>query len=728
VILVADSATANADFVAPICFPTPGPVDVPFTNLSTGDSIRYKWTVNPAAGTSFVNGTSDTSTNPVIRFTSGGKYDVTLVVLNACNRPVWTGEVNLRYVPVIDTNSIPPGCFPPYSFNPYTANYFTFDNGGDDAATYNWIFSGGAPANSTQQDPGNVTFNAAGTFQVKATITNICGLDSITQNVTVLNNIVPNAGPDLNVCTSSPAQNLNALPAGGVWRGNGITDSVAGTFNPNGLPAGKDTIVYVLNPLSNCPTYDTLIITISEIIGLTAGPPQTICKQSGLLALVNNPAFPGGTWFGGGVVQANPGLFDPAGVTPGVYQVGYSYTDPTGSCTDTAFKDITVFDSVRVNYNIPPLCAGQAYDFGSSTGNIQSAIWDFGDGSPLVNLVSPSHTYNNPGNYTVRIYAQTPDGCRDTILIPVVVSSIPPLSFTVAPQVSCDGQNIVFDFPPAHVPANKYTWDFGVQQVITLTPDQQVINFPKPILRDSNFNVLLTAEYDCGPISYFDTVKVKASPKARFGTSQNGCSPFTPSIFNLSYGSPDTYTWDFGNGQTGTGFNPTPPTYINNSRNDTTYKIKLTATNTCGTDTITNSITVLGNQVTANVIASTTQGCQPLEVQFSSFVNPPEATVFWDFGDGGTSFSENPIYTYNGFGVFNAKMIATTGCGKDSVTTTITVHPKPDADFILPGNLCAGIPATFTNSSTGASSYVWTFSNGIISSLTNHPIKIARTR
>lgn len=49
------------------------------------------------------------------------------------------------------------------------------------------------------------------------------------------------------------------------------------------------------------------------------------------------------------------------------------------------------------------LCAGQTTEFEiSANGFVQSAVWDFGDGSVLNNAVQPSHVFPGPGNYTVR--------------------------------------------------------------------------------------------------------------------------------------------------------------------------------------------------------------------------------------------------------------------------------------------------------------------------------------
>ncbi len=53
--------------------------------------------------------------------------------------------------------------------------------------------------------------------------------------------------------------------------------------------------------------------------------------------------------------------------------------------------------------------------------------WDFGDGTPKSNAVSPSHAYSSSGNYTITLDAVTPCGvgvrysrtiCVEPVLLP----------------------------------------------------------------------------------------------------------------------------------------------------------------------------------------------------------------------------------------------------------------------------------------------------------------------
>ncbi len=708
-LIVVDRIKAQAAFVAPSCIPAAGYVDVPITNSSydTADILKYTWSVTPSTGTSFVVGNTN-SKNVTIRFTKSGSYKISLLAMGGCNQDNWDSTLVVKGKPAIDSLPIPQGCFVPYSINP--KNYFNYSNGGDNNATFAWTFNGAQPASAAVENPGNITYNTPGTYSIQLKISAQCGDSTATNSITINNNIKPNAGPDFGLCISDAPVTLTGNPPGGVWRGRGITDSLLGIFTPSSVPTGAYSIAYVLNPKGTCPTSDTVVIRVSEIIGLTAGPDQTICKGSGYLQLIGNPLFPRGSWIGMGVVNSSIGIFNPAGLAPGNYQVGYVYKDTSGACRDTAYKRVTVYDSVHVKLPAPNLCVNQSFNFGNIVGNLSNAEWDFGDGTPRAIVINPSHTYLRPGNFTITLYAQTPDRCFDTIKIPVTVSSNPPLSFLVTPDSTCTGNNVTFSFPANHVTATNYVWNFGIGTVQSSTPTTQQYSFPKPILNDTFYYVTLRADYFCGPSFYTDTVKVKASPKADFGIQPIGCSPFTPILANTAYGSPTSFAWDFGNGQISNLKDPIAPTYRNTTRRDSVITIKLKVSNACGADSIKKNITVKANDVHAKFFTSINQGCEPLSVDFFN-ISSPGAEIIWDFGDGSSAYADQVSHIYDSAGVYFAKLLAIGSCGRDSFTTRVTVFakPKPGFDVLTP---CVNSNAQFINTTTNGNSYVWYFGDG----------------
>jgi len=67
------------------------------------------------------------------------------------------------------------------------------DQSSSNSSEWNWTFSGGDPANSTEQNP-TVTYNAAGTYSVTLQVMNAAGENTITQTDLIIVDDVPVAG------------------------------------------------------------------------------------------------------------------------------------------------------------------------------------------------------------------------------------------------------------------------------------------------------------------------------------------------------------------------------------------------------------------------------------------------------------------------------------------------------------------------------------------------------
>ncbi len=93
-----------------------------------------------------------------------------------------------------------------------------------------------------------------------------------------------------------------------------------------------------------------------------------------------------------------------------------------------------------------------------------------------------------------------------------------------------------------------------------------------------------------------------------------------------------------------------------------------------------------GNYLTlpvANFSSNVTKGDSPLTVQFND--SSTNATKWaWDFGDGGNSTVQNPVYTYNKNGKFNVTLTVKNGKGNDTITkyNYITVDSATVKDLV----------------------------------------------
>ncbi|ASS50231.1 MAG: hypothetical protein A3D31_11735 [Candidatus Fluviicola riflensis] len=96
----------------------------------------------------------------------------------------------------------------------------------------------------------------------------------------------------------------------------------------------------------------------------------------------------------------------------------------------------------------------------------------------------------------------------------------------------------------------------------------------------------------------------------------------------------------------------------------------------------------------------------------------------WNFGDGGTSLTQNPSHTYTGAGsTYNVTLVVTTpqGC-TNSITQSVTTNEPPVAAFSAQAG-CANNPVAFTDQSTIGSGTIvgwsWNFGDGSNSALQN---------
>lgn len=107
----------------------------------------------------------------------------------------------------------------------------------------------------------------------------------------------------------------------------------------------------------------------------------------------------------------------------------------------------------------------------------------------------------------------------------------------------------------------------------------------------------------------------------------------------------------------------------------------------------------------------------------SSVSNTNQLSYMWDFGDGTTSFMEQPNHTYLNYGSYTVTLTATsvgTGC-TDTETNIIIIDNPPTPIFTAIGG-CAGAFATFTNQTQnipGNETWLWNFGDNTSDTLQN---------
>lgn len=183
---------------------------------------------------------------------------------------------------------------------------------------------------------------------------------------------------------------------------------------------------------------------------------------------------------GGSSNQQNPNYLYPI---PGDHPVNLRVYDKN-NCTDNITKVINW-------YPVPPLiiidpsryigCTPADIFFNNLSTPIDSTytiVWDFGDGTTTSGVISPTHIYENPGIYDVKVAITSPIGCftSDAFYNLIRVEPSPTADFTYFPDSLLSNFNNSVQFTDRSIGANRWNWTFD--QYGTTTTQNPSFVFP----------------------------------------------------------------------------------------------------------------------------------------------------------------------------------------------------------------------------------------------------------
>ena len=171
-----------------------------------------------------------------------------------------------------------------------------------------------------------------------------------------------------------------------------------------------------------------------------------------------------------------------------------------------------------------------------------------------------------------------------------------------------------------------------------------------------------------------------------------------------SAGSPTTWNWAFGDGNTSTLEDPAY-TYVD----DGTYTVTLTETNAMGSNvtTMTGYIAVGTDTVPeADFSASPTGGAAPLIVSFTDTSSGSPTAWTWDFGDGTTGSAEDPSHTYSSAGTYSVSLVASNAAGSNMTVQSDYVMVSAATDATTTATPEVTYTESYTQAPAPASTYV----------------------
>jgi len=702
-----------------ITLATTGAAGATFSGLPAG--VTGSWAGNVAT----ISGTP----------TLAGTYNYTVTTTGGCPPASTTGVIT-----VSASSTIAPGTNQTVCVNSAITN-IALATGGATGATFS-----GLPAGVSGSWAGNVatlsgTPTASGTYNYTVTTTGNCLPASTNGTITVSPSNTIASGTNQTTCrnsaitaitlatTGATGATFAGLPSGvtGSWAGNVATIS--------GTPTVSGTFNYTVTTTGGCPPATTTgTITVTPLNTIAVGTNQTVCINSAIanIALATTgatgAAFAGlptgvtGSWAGNvATISGTPtvsGTFNytvtttggcPPAATTGTITVNPANTIAAGTnqtvCRNSPITNVTMATTGATGATFAGLPTGVTGSWAGNVATISGTPTVSGTFNYTVTTTGGCPPATNTGTIVVNNGNTITSGTNQTVCINSAINNIN-LTTTGATGATFSGL-------PTGVTGS---WAGNVA-TISGTPTVS-----------GTFNYTVNTTGGCPPASTTGTITVIPGNTIAAGTSQSICMNAAITTISLAT-----------TGATGATFAGLPAgVYGSWSGNNATisgtptvsgtFNYTVTTTGGCPPATASGTITI-NSLPNVSFDADLREGCAPLDVIFTNSTTSSSAlsSCVWSMGDGTTINGCGPIsYTYPNPGDYDVTLSTTdvNGCFNSlTLADYIYVEANPIANFSASqysvSNLSAGTNIDLTNQSIGASSYVWNYSDGGGSVLTN---------
>ena len=415
----------------------------------------------------------------------------------------------------------------------------------------------------------------------------------------------------------------------------------------------------------------------------------------------------GFTWnFGNGQMSnsVNPSVVY---ATPGTYtvQLVTVYNEQAIETSQTIVINQSISASLTADRNY--ICTpGNILFTASSSGNVGTYDWNFGDGSPTVttNSSTINHNYSTFGNFTATVKATDVSGCFAMSTTDIKVQK-PPISGTVFPIRGCIPANVNFTANaviPNGTSVTSYSYDYGDG-----SPPSSSASHTYNTVGSFIPTVTITTSEGCTNTFTYPKIAFGTPPTNHiaYSTKNDYCGS-EAAVFTSSAINANSWLWDFGDGST---------QIVTDST--TSHKYTTLGSKTISVTPYFNGCPGLPKSVSINIIgviagygyANTCSNKNTFAFTNSSQGNL--STILWSFGDGTPSTNmPNPVHTFPKSGAFSTSIKVSdniTGCMDDLTTTIYTATPNltnPDSSVCRNSNTSFTIQNNYSNPSA---SYKW---------------------
>lgn len=695
---------------------------IPFTVNFTDNSVNatgWLWDFGDGTPTSIQQ-------NPSHTYTAFGTYTVSLVTSNAsgCSETV----IKPNYI-IISPPSAQFSATPLLGCVPLTVNFTnTSTSLVDPIVNYHWDFGDGTIIDTSGLLISNI-YNSAGVFTVKLVITTAAGCkDSLILTNYIKAGTIPH--PDFSVVDSTVCYGTLAM------------------FNDLSTSPPADSVYYLFGDGANFSAHlpstpvihlyaDTGIFDVTQIVYYN-GCPDTLKYDSIVTVL---PAIPKFTYqlnclnyytvnFDDASIGADSiawdfgdGTFD---FTNNLHPVHTFASRGTYTVRDTAYNSNGCFFFSSSTFTIAePIARFTAdtsgcYPLNDIISNLSqdsiSFVWNFGDGSPNSFLGTPTHTYSLPGRDSLSLIITDINGCKDTAS--KIIKVLGPIPFNNA-SVLTGCAPLFVNFTDTSVDDStlvKWSWNFGDGSPVQNLYSPSISHtYTAPGLYTVTMTVKDTNQ--CSQTLVKTDYIVPTFPWPAITAPDFACKG-EAITFNASntIAASATYLWDFGDGTNGVG-QVTTHTYTS----DNLYFIHLTVTDINGCDSTIKDSILIQKPIALFTNTILSEGCGFTNVKFTD-ISTGAIGWQWNFGDGATSTSQNPMHSYTQPGYYSVSLMVVNnaGCKDTLILDSIVVVPGPIGTFsINPIVGCSPLTVSLTAFSINATSYTWDFGDGSVITTTN---------
>jgi len=386
---------------------------------------------------------------------------------------------------------------------------------------------------------------------------------------------------------------------------------------------------------------------------------------------------------------------------PGTYTVKLTTTDPDTKCSSTSSATINVKDfnssftigkSFVSSSNCPPVLV----QFKNTSTNYTAVKWDFGDGV-TANVVNPSHIYDKPGKYTIKLVATGNNGDVQTYTDEVTINA--PTAVVNADIFEiCKNQSVQFSATITNGSASA--WDFGDGNLLNSTGLTQTHIYkmagqyaPAIILKDEN---------GCaGAASLAKKVNVHPDPTVNIQTEKTFICKGSSTTLN-TVSTAVSYSWTPNDGSLDNAAIAAPKA---SPVVTTSYKVAVKDDIGCANQAEVTLLVVQPITVKAN---NDTAVCIGNNVQF--FASGASTYQWINFTEGlsGTNIN-NPTTTVRSTATYTVKGFDDYGCFTSTANVKVTALELPTVNAGSDVKVLAGNPVQLnTQSSSDVVQWVWT--------------------